>query len=565
MKHFKSILIVLVLISTSVQTVWAQVGWSKKYENAIVVTAERHASEIGRQILEQGGNAVDAAVAVQFALAVTLPRAGNIGGGGFMVLHLNDGTTTSLDFREKAPAKASRDMYVRRGRYIPELSRHSILASGVPGVVDGMIKALERYGRLPLETVMAPAIKLAREGYHLSWTQARTLNEHADTFKKYESSADYFTKASGSSYTEGDLFVQSDLAATLERISRLGRDGFYSGQTADLIVREMKKHGGLISYKDLYNYDSVWRDPIQASFRGYDLYIMPPPSSGSLAIAQMLNMLKPYNLKEMGHNSSDYIHLVTEVMRRAFADRAYYLGDPDFVNIPRQKLIRSSYIRERMNNFTWNEATSSQEIGHGEVMGFSESSQTTHFSVVDQDGNAVAVTTTLNGSFGNHISVSGAGFLLNNEMDDFTAKPGEPNMFGLIQGEANAIEPGKRMLSSMSPAIVTLNDEIKMVLGAAGGPRIITATLQSFLNLVLFDMNAQQAVSAPRFHHQWMPDLLYYEPFGINANTRAILESKGHKLTTMPTIGRGHIIFVDEYGKKQGGVDPRDDGSADGY
>lgn len=565
MRLFKTFFVVLFFITAGPDVILAQVGWTKTYDNAVVVTAEKRASEVGRQILQQGGNAVDAAVAVQFALAVTLPRAGNIGGGGFMVLHLEDGTTTTLDFREQAPQRSSREMYVRNGEYIPELSRRGALAVGVPGVVDGMIKAIERYGRLPLETVITPAIKLAKEGYRLSWTEAKSLNDHADTFKKFESSAKYFIKASGRPYKEGDLFVQEDLAATLERIARLGRDGFYSGKTADLIVREMKQQGGLITYKDLADYESVWRDPVQTTFRGYDLHIMPPPSSGSIAIAQILNMLKPYDLEGMGFNSSQYIHLVTEAMRRAFADRAYFLGDPDYVDIPQEELLSSSYVRDRMDSFHWNHATSSKELDHGQTVGFMESDQTTHFSIVDEDGNAVAVTTTLNGSFGSHLSVSGAGFLLNNEMDDFTAKPGEPNMFGLIQGEANAIEPGKRMLSSMSPTIVTKDGNIRMVLGAAGGPRIITATLQSFLNIALFDMNAQQAISAPRFHHQWMPDKLYFEPYGINTDTKVILKEKGHQLEKRSTIGRGHIIFVDTQNRKHGGVDPRGNGYADGY
>ncbi len=565
MKLSRVLFVGFLIIFLSGNATWAQVGWIKEYDNAVVVTAEEHASEAGKSILKQGGNAVDAAVAIQFVLSVTLPRAGNIGGGGFMVLHLNDGTVASLDFREKAPGRAGKEMYIRNGKYVPELSRQGALAAGVPGTVDGMIKALERYGRLPLEAVIAPAIKLAEEGYRLSWSQAKSLNDHAEAFKKFKASARYFTKLSGTPYKEGDLFVQKDLAATLSRIARLGRDGFYSGRTADLIVREMEKQGGLISYQDLKSYESVWRDPVNVTFRGYDLYIMPPPSSGSIAIAQMLNMLKPYDLKGMGFNSAEYIHLVTEVMRRAFADRAHFLGDPDFTEIPQQQLTSSLYNKERMNNFNWKRATSSRDVSSGDVIRYTEPIHTTHFSVVDEDGNAVAVTTTLNGSFGSHMSVEGAGFVLNNEMDDFTAKPGEPNMFGLIQGEANAIEPGKRMLSSMSPVIVSQDGEVRMVLGAAGGPRIITATLQSFLNLAIFNMNAQAAISAPRFHHQWMPDVIFYEPFGINADTQSILKEIGHRFEEMSTVGRGHIIYVDEHGKRSGGVDPRGDGAAKGY
>ena len=543
----------------------AQVGWTKAYDNAVVVTAEEHASKAGRQILQQGGNAVDAAVAVQFALAVTLPRAGNIGGGGFMVLRMADGTTTTLDFREKAPLKASRDMYIRNGEYVPELSREGALAVGVPGVVDGMVKALERYGNLPLESVMAPAIRLAREGFPLSWMQAQELNAHADELNNYAASKKYFTRDDGEPYREGDLFVQKDLATTLERVSKLGRKGFYSGQTADMIVEEMEKQGGLISYGDLQTYESVWREPVKAEFQNYELFIMPPPSSGSIAIAQIMKMINAHDLKSMGHNSADYVHLITEAMRRAFADRAYFLGDPDFVDIPRDTLLSDAYSHNRMESYNPEKATSSESIDHGNIPRFSESSETTHFSVIDREGNAVAITTTLNGSFGSHVSVGGAGFLLNNEMDDFTAKPGEPNMFGLIQGEANAVAPGKRMLSSMSPTIVTKDGAVSMVLGAAGGPRIITATFMSFLNMAVFGMNAQEAISAPRFHHQWMPDKLYYEEYGLSRDTRKILESMGHNLTLTSGVGRGHIVFVDEEGKRHGAPDPRGNGTAEGY
>ncbi len=543
----------------------AQVGSAKAYDEAAVVTAEERASEVGRDILRQGGNAIDAAVAVQFALAVTLPRAGNIGGGGFMVVHLSDGTVNALDFREKAPMEASREMYIRNGEYIPELSRQGALAVGVPGVVDGMIRALQKYGRLPLEMVLAPVVELAREGYRLSYSQAGDLNAHADDNREFESSAEYFTRDDGRAWREGDLFVQEELAATLERIARRGRDGFYAGETADMIVREMERQDGLITHRDLQSYESVWREPVTARWGDYRLHVMPPPSSGSIALAQILQMLEPFDLAELGFNSARYVHLLGETMRRAFADRAYFLGDPDFVEIPREELLSPSYNRERMESFDWENATSSDQIDHGEIPGFGESSETTHFSIVDSDGNAVAVTTTLNGSFGSHVAVGGAGFMLNNEMDDFTAKPGEPNMFGLIQGKANAVQPEKRMLSSMSPAIVTRDGRVRMVLGAAGGPRIITATLQCFLNLAVFGMNAQEAISAPRVHHQWLPDRLYYEEYGLSPDTRSLLEEMGHNLQEYGSIGRGHIIWVDEEDRYHGAPDPRGDGHATGY
>lgn len=564
MKFLNLLIAALLFISVNVQKAVAQIGWTKTHENAVVVTAEKRASEVGKQILQQGGNAVDAAVAVQFALAVTLPRAGNIGGGGFMVIHRADGTDITLDYREQAPGKGGPDMYIRDGEYVSDLSREGALAVGVPGVVDGMIKALGKYGSLPLEAVMQPAIKLAKEGYSLSWIQAETLNNYRESLMKFESSRSYFTKTDSSDYKEGDLFIQDDLAKTLERIAAEGRDGFYSGETADLIVEEMKRSNGLITHDDLKNYESEWREPVQTEFRGYKLSIMPPPSSGSIAIVQMLEMLEPFDLKKMGYNSADYVHTVTEAMRRAFADRAYFLGDPDFVDIPRDTLLSKSYNRNRMQSFNPEQASSSNSVDHGDVPGFMESTETTHFSIVDKNGNAVAVTTTLNGSFGSKLAVGGAGFMLNNEMDDFTAMPGEPNMFGLIQGKANAIEPGKRMLSSMSPTIVTKGDSVRMVIGAAGGPRIITATLQNFLNMAVFEMNTQEAISAPRFHHQWLPDEIRYEEFGISNDTRSVLEEMGHNLTT-GSVGRAHIIFIDENGARHGAPDPRGDGTAEGY
>ncbi|MFN1834563.1 gamma-glutamyltransferase [Balneola sp. MJW-20] len=558
------LLIVLFLVNLPFQ-VDAQSLTPQSYENGLVVSAEERASMVGRDILRQGGNAVDAAVAVQFALAVTLPRAGNIGGGGFMVIRLANGEVNTLDFREVAPRRANRNMYIRNGEFQPELSWEGALAVGVPGTVDGMIKALERYGRLPLDVVIQPAIELARNGYALSYTQAMELNSYAGTFKKFESSARYFTKEDQSEYQEGDIFIQRDLAETLSLISRFGREGFYSGQVADAIVSEMRKLNGLITYRDLRDYESKWRAPVKTQFMGYTLHIMPPPSSGSIAVAQILSMIDDYPLAGLGHNSSDYIHLITEAMRRAFADRAYYLGDPDFWNVPESDLLSNRYNERRFANFSMDRATSSYEIEHGEIPRFNESSQTTHFSVVDTDGNAVAVTTTLNGSFGSKVAVGRAGFLLNNEMDDFSAQPGVANAYGLIGGEANSIQPRKRMLSSMTPAIVSKDGKLRMVIGAAGGPRIITGTLQTFLNGAVFGMNAQEAISAPRFHHQWFPDQIYLEEYGFNKDTYNLLTSKGHKITTRPTVGRGHIIFVDPDGIKSAGVDPRGDGAASGY
>lgn len=557
--------ILLFLFIVPLQQAHGQIGWTKSFDNGLVVTADKYASEVGRQILQQGGNAVDAAVAVQFALAVTLPRAGNIGGGGFMVVYLASGEVTALDFREKAPAAASPDMYIRNGKFDQNLSWEGPLAVGVPGTVDGMINAHTRYGKLPLKTVLEPAIQLARKGYILTYSQASDMNAHAERFKKFEAAANYFTKKNGKPFEEGERFVQEDLASTLEKISQKGRDGFYSGSVGDAIVREMKKAGGLITREDLSHYESKWREPVHTSFRGYDVYIMPPPSSGSIAIAQILAMIDDYPLEKMGHNSANYIHVVAEAMRRAFADRAYFLGDPDFWDIPQAKLLTKEYNRQRMESFSTDSVTTSASLSHGIIPEYHESNQTTHFSIIDTEGNAVAVTTTLNGSFGSHVAIGGAGFLLNNEMDDFSSQPGIPNAFGLIGGEANAIKPGKRMLSSMSPAIVAKDGKARMVLGAAGGPKIITATLQCFLNKAVFGMNAQQAISAPRFHHQWLPDVLFMEPYALNPDTRIRLEKMGYTIKQSDYLGRGHIIFVDDKSKLTSGTDPRGDGFASGY
>lgn len=557
-------IISFVLILFLSQSAFSQSRSTQSYENGLVVSAEVYASEVGNQILRQGGNAVDAAVAVQFALAVTLPRAGNIGGGGFMVIRLNDGTTTTLDFREKAPSRSTRDMYIKDGEFQQELSWEGILASGVPGTVDGMVKANQRYGRLPLEVVLQPAIELANSGYYLSYTQARELNSRVKTFNKYSGSKKYFTKNNGEPYREGDLFVQKDLGSVLEQIALYGRDGFYSGKVADAIVQEMESQGGIMSHQDLRNYESKWREPVITKFQGYELAIMPPPSSGSIAVAQILDMIDDYSLVDIGHNSADYVHILAEAMRRAFADRSYYLGDPDFYDVPKSDLLDPKYNHSRMIGFSMDTVTYSSTLSHGEFSNNYESDETTHFSVVDKDGNAVAVTTTLNGSFGSHVAVNGAGFLLNNEMDDFSAQPGKPNAYGLIGGEANAIEPGKRMLSSMTPVIASKDGKVRMVLGAAGGPRIITATLQSFLNMAVFKMNPQEAIAANRIHHQWFPDMLYYENYGLSPDTIRLLKAKGHAMRTM-SIARGHIIYVNEDGVKSSGVDPRGDGHAAGY
>jgi len=565
MKKFHACLLLsLLLFSAPVQ---GQVGFPKIYDNAAVVSATQEASEAGIEIIRQGGNAVDAAVAVKFALAVTFPAAGNLGGGGFLVLRSADGSVHTLDFREMAPSAAHRDMYLdENGDVIDGLSTFGHLASGVPGTVDGMITALDRFGTLPLEVVMEPAIRLARDGFRLSWREAAALNRGRDRFAQFEGSRQYFTKADGSDFTEGELFIQADLARTLQRIADEGRDGFYAGETADLMVREMQENGGIFTHEDLANYRSVWREPLQVQYRDYTVHLMGPPSSGGIAIGQMLQKLEPYNLERMGYNSPETVHLITEVSRRVYADRAEFLGDADFYDVPRAELLTPAYNRERMRSFDPSRATPSAEVSHGNPVPASESWNTTHFSVVDNDGNAVSLTTTLNSGYGSFVSITGGGFLMNNEMDDFSIKPGVPNQFGLLGGEANAVEPGKRMLSSMTPTIVTRDGRLEMVLGTPGGSTIMTTVLQVFLNIAEFGMNVQQAVAAPRFHHQWMPDRLYFEPYTFNKATRDRLEWYGHELSPRRFYtGQANCIVVDEGGRIQTGADPRGMNHAAGF
>ncbi|WP_069132607.1 gamma-glutamyltransferase [Rhodohalobacter halophilus] len=563
---FTSLSLLLIFLFQPFQQIIAQVSYPSVYENGVVTSAEKHASEAGLKILREGGNAIDAAVAVQFALAVTLPRAGNIGGGGFMVLHTADGEINTLDFREKAPSRATRDMYLDEdGEYISEMSKIGGLASGVPGTVDGMVTALERYGTLALEIVLEPAIQLAEKGYQLSHSQARSLNSAANRLREFEGSRQVFIKPDGTEWQAGDLFVQKDLADTLRRIASMGRRGFYSGVTARMIVDEMQRTGGIISLRDLRDYKSVWRDPVKANFKEFELYMMPPPSSGGVVIKQVLAMLDELEIDQFKFNSADYIHRMAEALRRSFADRNYWLGDPDFAGIPMERLTSEEYLFQRISNFDPEQATPSIDVSQGEFHAFQESDQTTHFNVADRFGNVVAVNTTLNGSFGSFVTVSGAGFLLNNEMDDFSAKPGEPNMFGLIGAEANAIEPGKRMLSSMSPTIALKNGEPFFAGGGAGGPRIITATLQNFLNAALFGMNANQAITAPRIHHQWLPDKLYVERLYFSSDTLQKLEGFGHDVDQIGNIALTHFILFEPENRMQGAADSRGDGHVAGY
>lgn len=543
------------------------------FENGLVVSAHPRASEVGLQVLKGGGNAVDAAVAVQFALAVVYPNAGNLGGGGFMVIRQADGTTASLDFREKAPGKAHRDLYLdEKGEVIPDLSITGHLAAGVPGTVAGMVAAHEKYGMLSWKEVVSPAIRLARRGFALTAAQARQLNAYEDVFRKYNAGSGYFIKdeqhPGKGKWNTGDTLVQEDLARTLERIRDKGAAGFYRGRTARLIAREMKEGNGIISRRDLKKYEAVWRKPVSGDYRGYKVISMPPPSSGGVALLQMLGMAEPFSLQKERLHSAGRAHLLAEIERRVFADRAAYLGDPDFYEVPVKQLLDDDYLRGRMGSFDPEKASPSGEITAGMLTAAArlqgESTETTHFSIVDKDGNAVAVTTTLNGNFGCKVVVEGAGFLLNNEMDDFSAKPGVPNMFGLVGGEANAIEPGKRMLSSMTPAIVEKDGELFMVVGSPGGSTIITTVFQTILNVVDQGMNIQEAVTAGRFHHQWLPDRILAEEKTFSEAVMHELEEKGHKLEFTGSIGRCDAILVKD-GRYYGGADPRGDDTTAGY
>lgn len=532
--------------------------------DGMVVSAKAEASRAGIEILEKGGNAIDAAVATGFALAVVHPAAGNVGGGGFMVLRFADGPTTAFDYREKAPAAATRTMYQdSTGEVNSRLSRQGYLASGVPGSPAGLVLAHQRYGSLPLDEVMAPAIRLADEGFRLSRRDAAGFNRRYNTWSGYEGTRKYFTKGSPDRrYQEGELFVQKDLADVLRRIRDHGHDGFYRGRTAELIAAEMERGGGLITVDDLAAYEAVEREPVTGTYRGHRVISMSPPSSGGVALLQLLNAVESHDLRGLGYQSSSTIHLMAEAMRRVYADRAEWLGDPDYFDVPVEALTEKAYMRERMSDFNPYRADTSEMVTHGTPFAMSsESTETTHYSIVDAQGNAVAVTTTINGSYGSDVVVDGAGFFLNNEMDDFSVKPGEPNMYGLLGSEANAIEPGKRMLSSMTPTILEdPQGRLFMVIGSPGGARIITIVFQTILNVVDHGMDIQQAVSARRVHHQWLPDELEAERLALPADVRRNLEQRGWTIDDEGSWGRadGIIVQYDERGRLlQGGADPR--------
>jgi len=527
-------------------------------QNGLVVSAHIDASEAGVEVMKQGGNAIDAAVATGFALAVVYPVAGNMGGGGFMVVRFADGDATSFDYREKAPLASVNDMYLDKdGNPVDAMSRRGHLASGVPGSVDGLLKAHAKYGKLPLKDVMAPAIRLAEHGFILTRRHAERFNANYESFSAFPGTKRYFTKGDPTrKYVEGERFVQEDLARVLKRIETHGRAGFYEGQTAQLIVAEMERGYGLITHEDLQAYESIEREPVVGRYRDYKIMSMPPASSGGVALVQLLNAMEPYDIREMGVNASATIHLMGEAMRRVYADRTEWLGDSDYSDVPVKALIKKDYMRSRMASFDPDRATASESVAFGSPV-FYESSETTHYSVVDESGNAVSVTTTINGGFGSHVVVDGAGFFLNNEMDDFSAKPGTPNMYGLIGSQANAIEPGKRMLSSMTPTIIEDPEgRLFMVIGTPGGSTIITTVFQVILNVLDHGMDIQQAVAAPRIHHQWLPDSMKFEHGGLPRDVVVNLEKRGWTVVEREgTSGRADGIVV-SYGADTCDVDP---------
>ena len=531
------------------------------YKNGMVVSAKIEASEAGISILKQGGNAFDAMIATDLALSVVYPNAGNLGGGGFLVYRLSDSSYGSLDYREKSPSQAKKNMFLDENENeIKGLSTEGGLSVGVPGTVAGLFEVYEKHATLPLNKLFEPAIKLAEKGYVLTKNQANSLNSNRHKINQLNDTVLLFNKT----FKEGDLFVNKSLANSLKLILKNGRDEFYKGSITDKIISYVNSKKGILNKNDFENYEAKWRDPITFKYKDLNVISMGPPSSGGIILGQILKMIEPYNVKDLDHNSSKYIQLLVEAERRAFADRGKYLGDPDFNYIPSEELLNNEYLLERMNNFSFEKSTPSNLISFGKIQ-MNESKETTHYSIVDKFGNAVSVTTTLNGSYGSKLFPPDLGFFLNNEMDDFSIKPGVPNMYGLIGDEINAIEPNKRMLSSMTPTIIEKNNNLFLVLGSPGGPTIITSVLQTILNLEDFNFNVDKAVNSPRFHHLFLPDLIFYENNSINISDKKLLKSKGYLFNKKNSIiGRVDAIHL-ENGLLFGGADKRGDDKSVGY
>lgn len=561
--RYVCLLVVLLLLSCKTEKTEVSVNRGTVTKEAMVVSARQEASKIGSEIISKGGNAFDAMAATEMALAVCFPFAGSMGGGGFAVYRLNDGTTGALDFREKAPLAADKDMYLDKdGNVIPGLSFTGAKAIGVPGNIAGIFAAHEKYGKLPMEQILQPVIDLAENGYYITEKQAQYLSALKDKFIEVNGHEIAYCNLKA-----GDLFKNIPLANTLKRIAKNGRSEFYGdGKTAQVLVDYIQAKGGIVTREDLAQYQAQWRDPISFDYDNLTIHSMSPPSSGGVTMGQIMKMIEPYDLAQYGHNSVKSMQVIVEAERRAYADRNHYLGDPDFVKMPLNEMLSDKYLADRMSSFSWDKASTSKEVGYGDPVPM-EHKETTHYSIVDDEGNAIAITTTINGAYGCKLYVDSLGFFLNNEMDDFTVKPGVPNDYGLVMGEANAIAPGKRMLSSMTPTIVEKDGKLHMVVGTPGGSTIITSVLQTILNVHEYGMSMQEAVDAPRFHHQHLPDNVRLEADVFSQEVRNGLKAKGYEFNNKASriIGKVDAILVLPNGDLEGGADFRGDDSAVGY